>query len=114
MVLLLLADVPGLLAREQMRDRAGRPSIEVILPYTDTQGTPARYMLAFDPGTGVLLASWTAVTGPSVSPDPQRGPVDLERQRARIDTVYRLYVTSTFASSTETPAGGCPSPTGAR
>ncbi|MEV6925564.1 CU044_5270 family protein [Dactylosporangium sp. NPDC051485] len=106
-MLQLLADIPGLLVRQPVTDRAGRPGIDVILPYLAEQSTPTEHTLTFDPATGVLLASSYRLTGPSASSGSAQTDQNIAMFRASFDNAYRLYLTSTFTPTSSAPAPAC-------
>lgn len=110
LALQLVAEVPGTTLREDVRDRAGRPGLEVAALETDGQGMTIRYTLVLDPVTGVLLAAYTGVASPPISPDPKPPAAALHQYQAQVDTDYRLYETAIHTTDTSTPAASCTGP----
>ena len=106
-MLRLLADIPGLLVRQPVTDQAGRPGIDVILPYLAEQRTPIEHTLTFAPDTGVLLASSYRLTGPSASSSSTQADENIAMFRASFDNAYRLYLTSTFTPTSSAPPPAC-------
>ncbi|MEU1606000.1 hypothetical protein [Micromonospora matsumotoense] len=108
-VLRLLAEQPGLLAQTGVADRAQRPGVDVILPYTDRSGVPRRDILTIDEHSGTLLAAYSVITGPIPPQDPRLGP-DATAVIVADAASYRLYVDSRRTPDTHTPAAGCQHP----
>lgn len=105
-MLRLLANIPELLVRQPVTDRASRTGIDVILPFLAEANIPIEHTLTFAPDTGVLLASSYRVTSPPASTGPAQRDTYIAL-RASFDNTYRLYLTSTYTPTSNAPPAGC-------
>jgi hypothetical protein len=106
-MLRILAEQPGIVAREGATDQLGRTGVLVSLPYVDAQGVTSQHHLLLERSTGLLISAYETITGPlPTSFDPRLGPDAASGIIASHDGT-RLYLESRYTDDAAGTAVGC-------
>lgn len=96
-MLRILAEQPGLVAREGATDQLGRTGVLVTLLYVDSEKVKSQYHLLFRQTTGELLSTYETLVELPATFDPRLGPDAAASAIAAHDGV-RLYLDSRYAT----------------